>query len=171
MLKTACILLLLSTPALAQTVSPGEAKRRMDSRYGFRDLRFETDTVAVPGLRYVFNDGPVRIYHRPADTLAVGAARLASLSYGFVAGKLSQVTLMTHGLDNTRTLREAFQALYGEGCTVCGPAYLWGSSRERILIIIHPISGDGTFTIYSKPMAKVEEVARRHANQKAATGL
>lgn len=166
-----CALLLLASPVFAQQVSAGESKRRMDAKYGFRDVRFETDTTAIPGLKHVFTIAPVRYYHRAADTLKVGAAQLASISYGFVGGKLSEVVLQTKGGFNTTPIREAFQAQYGEGCTVCGPNYYWGSNKERIEIRINPISQDGTFTIYSKALAKREKAERQQLGKKAASDL
>lgn len=165
------ILLSSSVSVLAQHVSANEAKRRMDVKYGFRTARFETDTSALNPRRFVFAVGPVRYYERPSDTLQVGSAHLASILYGFVTGKLAEVSLSTTGLENTVPLREAFQAQYGEGCTICGPSFLWGSDTERIEIEVKPISGDGVFSIYSKALRKKVLAERKKAGQQAARDL
>ncbi len=163
----------IAASAHAQRVSPSESKRRMDAKYGFRDLRFETDTTAISGLKRAFTTGATVFYRRPADNLTVGTATLKSLLYGFVNGKLSRIALETQSVINTTPVREAFQAEYGEGCTVCKTFgdYYWGSDKERISLTINPISGDALLFIYSKPMAKLEDAAKKKAALKATSDL
>ena len=157
----------------AQTVGAGEAKRRMDAKYGFRDVRFEVDTTSIPGLRRAFVLPPNVFYTRPADNLTVGEAKLHTILYGFVNGKLSQIVLETKTLVNTNPVREAFQAEYGTGCTVCTGMgdYYWGSDKERISIDVNAVTGDGRVVIRSKAMAKVENDAAKQAAKKAASDL
>lgn len=173
MLKPAVLVILFSSSVLAQNVSPGESKRRMDAKYGFRDVRFEADTASIPGLKRAFAVGPTLFFRRPADNLTVGGAQLQSLLYGFVDGKLSQVSMETKTVLNTTPVRQAFQAEYGEGCTVCRGMgdYYWGSDKERISITVNPVTGDGLIIIRSKSMAKLEDVATKKAAKKAASDL
>jgi len=169
-----CLLFVFAAlPGFAQRVNPNEAKKKMDAKYGFREVRFEADTTTISGLQRAFKTGVTVYYRRPADNLTVGTATLASIYYGFVEGKLAEVLLETKGFENTNAVREAFQAEFGEGCSVCGGRgdYYWGSDKERITIDVDTANGDASIMIVSKPMLKATAVATKKAGKKAASDL
>lgn len=112
-------LLLCANHCFAQTDAqefPGylanPTSANMELRYRFRDLRFETDTAQITGLR-IMQPGDIMYYTRPADKLMVGGAAV-TIVYGFVQGKLATVHLTSITPDGTTKLLAAIVALYGQ---------------------------------------------------------
>lgn len=166
------ILLLAALPSLAQHVSPNESKRRLDAKYGFRDVRFETDTASISGLQRAFTSGVTTFYERPTDSHTVGTTTLDHIYYGFVEGRLAEVVLRSTIQNNGFDLVKAYQAEYGEGCTVCSQGdYYWGSDKTRLSIQLNRAAGDVRVRMWSKAMEKVEDAAAKKAGKQAARDL
>jgi len=109
----------------------------LDKEYGFRGLKFETDTSAVPGrvpVRWesVTDDIiPPRVldgtYVRPTDTLTAWGYPVRRLAYTFYRGKLSCVFITVQGDEVLSNIVKAMQASYGEGQGTLGR-----ESNERL---------------------------------------
>ena len=91
--------LCLSWAAAAQSVAD------LDTKFGFRDVKFETDTSAIEGLAPAESTASKYTATRPADVRKVGKATINSITYGFFEGKLYEVTLVAKGLTNSHALR------------------------------------------------------------------
>jgi hypothetical protein len=104
----------------------------LDKEYGFKGLKFETDTSAVPGLVPVRWESvtddiiPPRIlsgtYTRPTDTLTAWGYPVQRIAYTFYRGKLSCVFVTVQGEETLSNIVRAMQASYGEGEGTLGRA-------------------------------------------------
>ncbi len=103
---------LLGGAAHAQSVGD------LDTKYGFRDLKFETDTSAIEGLQLGEATAAKLLATRPTDAMKVGKATISRIEYGFYMGRLFEVTLITKGLTNSHELREVLESQFGEGALV-----------------------------------------------------
>lgn len=108
--------LLLGLAAQAQSV------KDLDEKYGFRDLKFGTDTTEVKDLVAVERHGGRVLYSRPSDKMTIGEATLNKITYTFDNGKLVSINLITNrtasqknNFANSRALRNALEGQYGEG--------------------------------------------------------
>lgn len=127
------ILLLSVASANAQSFA---GRRKMDEKYGFRDVRFESDSTSISGLKHAFDQRGERYYERPTDNLHIGEAELKAIYYVFVNGKLSEVDLMIEGATNTNAVYAALKEEYGPVYTIpySGGQMGWTSGTEQILL-------------------------------------
>lgn len=84
----------------------------LNLKYGFRDVRFDTDTTHIPDLRRYVEDGLV-FYRRTSDKPFVGAARV-DIRYHFTKGRFSSVSITTSNQDDSAALLAALYAMYGK---------------------------------------------------------
>jgi hypothetical protein len=129
----------LAVMALLAGCSTSTPLPALDEEYGFKGLKFETDTSAVPGLVPVRWESvtddiiPPRIldgtYIRPTDTLTAWGYPVRRIAYTFYRGKLSCVFITVQGGEIFSNIVRAMQASYGEGEGTFGLA-----SNERLWI-------------------------------------
>ncbi len=127
-------LLTLAAALLVAGAAHAQSAAALDTKYGFRDLKFETDTSAIEGLVRVEATPLKLIASRPTDSHKVGSATIARIDYGFYQGKLYEVTLTTKGLVSSHALREALESQYGEGKLVAtmGQDRNWDGQEVRL---------------------------------------
>jgi hypothetical protein len=165
-------LLLLASLVVGSAKAQSLAGRRaMDEKYGFRDVRFETDSTAIPGIKHAFDAGVRRFYTRPTDKLRIGDGELEALYYVFVSGKLSEVVLSMDGTTNANAVYGALKAEYGTP-NVMGSEHagVWNSSSSLITYDRRP-GGKVDVHFSSKAMEKVRREATKDAGKKAASDL
>ncbi len=162
-LMTLAIALLLGGAAHAQKSAPAPISPALDEKYGFRDLKFETDTSAVEGLT-VGEATPLRLVaQREADSKKVGAATLNKIDYAFYQGKLYEVTLVTKGLTNSHALREVLESQYGEGALVsaAGQDRNWDGKLVRLTYREDPAFHNATVRFTCKKLEEQLKAAQK----------
>jgi hypothetical protein len=141
----------------------------LDTKYGFRDLAFETDTSAIEGLTLGESSNFKLLAQRPADNKKVGGATISKIEYSFFQGRLYEVTLTTKGLVNSHALREALEGQYGEGelVSTAGQDKNWIGKRVRLTYREDPAFHNGVVRFTCKKLA--EELAKSQKSGKKAS--
>jgi hypothetical protein len=84
----------------------------LDAKNGFRDLKF--GSAPTKDMELVRVDGEARIYQRPHDALEIGDGKCKRILYVFDKNRLHGVSVTTEGRNNSRAVRDALYAAYGE---------------------------------------------------------
>jgi hypothetical protein len=131
-----CYLICLGLLASCSTATPLPA---LDAEYGFKGLKFETDTTTLTGLSPIWWESvtddvvPHAVvsftYTRPADTLTAWGYPVQRIAYTFYKGKLSCVFVTVKGEATFDHIVKAMQAVYGAGEGTFGLA-----TNERLWI-------------------------------------
>jgi hypothetical protein len=167
------LLLTLAVAALAGGAARAQSAADLDTKYGFRDLKFETDTTAIEGLERV-EATPLKLTaKRPADALKVGKATISSITYSFYQGKLYEVTLLTKGLVNSKALREALESQYGEGTPINAVSQDrdWNAKQVRLTYREDPAYHNGTIRFTHKKLNEQLQQAQKSVKKAAASDL
>lgn len=154
---------------LASLSALGQGRKALEEKYGFRDLKFETDTSSAKGLRLMAADGRDAYYSRPSDELKIGAARLKEIVYGYSSGRLATVRAVTVSGDG-EALKSALLAQYGRPWVSSnyGKSCMWGS-KSVTLSYEENSAGGADMLMLSKPMREGRQLSEREAG-KAAKG-
>ena len=161
------ILFLLAAGLLSATSVAAQSVTDLDTKYGFRDLKFETDTSAIEGLALSEQKSFRLLAERPDDSRKVGKATLNKIEYGFFQGKLYEVTLVTKGLVNSKALREALESQFGEGTLVsaAGQNRNWVGKRVRLTYREDPAFHNATVQFthiqLAQELAKAEKSVKK----------
>lgn len=135
----------------------------LDTKYGFRDLKFETDTSAIEGLAPGEATSFKLLAGRPADNKKVGTATLSRIDYGFFQGRLYEVTIVTKGLINSHALREVLESQYGEGAlvSVAGQDRNWDGKLVRLTYREDPAFHNATVRFTHKKLYEQLQAAQK----------
>jgi len=165
-LLTFAAALLTSGAVWAQSVAD------LDTKYGFRDLKFETDTSAIDGLVPGEATAVKLLATRPDDSKKIGQATLNSITYGFYQGKLYEVTIVTKGLTNSHALREVLEGQYGEGALVsaAGQDRNWDGKQVRLTYREDPAYHNSTVRFTHKKLNEQLTAAQKSV-KKASSDL
>lgn len=149
--------LCLSWAAAAQSVAD------LDTKFGFRDVKFETDTSAIEGLAPAESTASKYTATRPADVRKVGKATINSITYGFFEGKLYEVTLVAKGLTNSHALRDALEGQFGEGTLVsaAGQDRNWDGKLVRLTYREDPAFHNSTVKFVHKKLNEKQQAAQK----------
>jgi hypothetical protein len=165
------LFLLCSLVAQAQkNKSLVPSPRALDEKYGFRDVRFETDTTAITGLKLLSRDKETSFYLRPSDSKKIGEAELNTIVYAFYKGHLMCVMLKAKGEENATTLLDVFTAQYGapQKTGAYLVKYQWDGQKSYIMYESSKANGETTIRLYSRIMAK-QMVADQKEKAKSAS--
>ncbi|MCG3149646.1 MAG: hypothetical protein PCFJNLEI_03111 [Verrucomicrobiae bacterium] len=153
-------------------VKPGSLAY-LDSQYGFRDLKFEQELAACPGMTLVEDSGDLKFYARPADALEQGGVKLKSIEYSFYKGKLANVMLTVAGGVDPTPLFKSLQTDYGtaqQSPNKPGKFYWFG--KKVVVDYIGEGAGRGTVGMWAnlcKPSKKL--TARSESKSRQALTL
>lgn len=157
------LLTLLAATLLTAGGAYAQSADALDAKYGFRDLKFETDTSAIEGL--VFGEAtPLKLLaSRPSDARKVGAATISRIDYGFYQGRLYEVTLVTKGLTNSHALREVLEGQFGEGTLVSAVAQdrNWDGKQVRLTYREDPAFHNATVRFTCKQLNDQLQAAQK----------
>ena len=177
-MKPTCLPLLLSAVALLLVFHPkavlaqnGPGRRKMDEKYGFRDVRFETDSAAISGLQHAFDQAGLRYYERSSDNLHIGGAEVSNIYYAFAAGKLCQVALFVDGVANSNAIYEALKEEYGPIYQLVGQPDKGWTSNAEVISMERRVGGRTIIRFASRKMKDLERQAGKLAAKKAAGDL
>ncbi|RSK39564.1 hypothetical protein [Hymenobacter perfusus] len=165
-----CLWALAATAAVAQT--PPASTKVLDERYGFRGVRFESDTSALPDRTLAEVGGTTRFYRRTGEVKQLGEGEVSSIRYGFYKGKLALVILETRGITNSRAILAAIQQQYGAG-TRSSPfrqRYAWNGKAVTMSYDENAASNDATIFISSKKLRAQQLKAEYDAAKKLSPG-
>jgi hypothetical protein len=159
-MKSAIALLATLWCLLPSAAQAGDLQA-LDAENGFRDARFGAKRDALLGMQLLSESGAAgtQLYVRPAESLALGDARLDGVTYGFYRDQLYYVAIFTSGAHNTQSVLESFKAAYGPGTAVPGDAveFVWQGSRVLLHFRQDPATGVGMAALTSLTLdAKVK---------------
>ncbi|WP_026463957.1 hypothetical protein [Adhaeribacter aquaticus] len=131
----------------------GQSLRKLDQKFGFRDVTFETDLSSFKNLKLVEElSESVKIYRRPDDKKVVGSANLSDIQYLFKDGKLSSVMLLSKGTRNNQNLLSYLRSMYGKGNRPDPKKanYFWYGLKTTVSYAVDPETGQARAFIDSK---------------------
>ena len=99
----------LVLPPASPTGSP------QDKWSGFRGLKWGTNIADAPGMVLIEDHPDAKYYRREGEKLAIGAAQLTEVTYGFYKGRFHYVSIQAEGFSAWVALRDAVFATYGKG--------------------------------------------------------
>jgi hypothetical protein len=173
--KQLLLIYLLFTSLLTFGQAAAGTLEKLDEKYGFRDVKFETPVAKVPGLKLYYNDVKrhTKIYKRPTDKMMIGKYSLASVEYEFYKGVLSSVTIRTKGYINSTGVLKAFQELYGPGSqdNEYIEEYRWSTEKVLMNYEQNSITDDAIIYIWSVPMMDKSREDEAVDAQKATSDL
>ncbi|GAB2954557.1 hypothetical protein GCM10027048_20010 [Hymenobacter coalescens] len=146
---------------------------KLDTKYGFRDLKFGTTVASVKGLALLESKGGMRVYTRVTDSKKVGNFQVSRILYYFYRGQLSSIRLDTKGYLNSRGVLAAFQGLYGPGeqDNEYIEEYSWVGDRVVMNYEENSVSNNATIYLFSRSMLERQRVDEEKAAQKAGADL
>lgn len=161
----------LTGPAAVAQQAASDIKT-LDERYGFRGVRFESDSSALPDRVLAEVGGTTRYYRRTTEVKTLGEGELAAVRYGFYKGKLALVILETKGLANSRAVLAAIQQEYGPG-TRSSPfmqRYSWRGKAVTLSYDENTASNDAIIFLSSKKLRAQQLKAEYDAAKKLSPG-
>ncbi|MBC7449602.1 MAG: hypothetical protein H7330_16240 [Hymenobacteraceae bacterium] len=156
-------LLTLATALLTVGAAHAQSVADLDTKYGFRDLKFETDTSAIEGL-VPSEATPLKlIASRPADAKKIGGATISRIDYGFYQGRLYEVAIVTKGVTNSHALREVLESQFGEGTLVsaAGQDRNWDGKLVRLAYREDPAFHNATVRFTHKKLNEQLQTAQK----------
>lgn len=104
-------------PKTPKSTTPPKTKPKalQDKWAGFRGLKWGTNIAKAPGMVLMEDAGDSKFYRREGDKLAIGAAKLERVAYGFYQERFDFVVIEAEGLLNWIPLKDAVFAMYGKG--------------------------------------------------------
>jgi hypothetical protein len=158
-------LLLLTLTASAQNV------KRLDEKYGFRNVVLESDTSAFDDLVLVSEDIHNRIYTRTGDDLKIADYDLEGIFYQFYKGKLSIITIATKGNTNSSGALAILKSMYGSGQQPNRyiEKYYWRGQRVYMGYEQNSATKDAKISIFSLPLNARIESDQKNSAAKAAS--
>lgn len=105
---------------------------------GFGGLTWSAPRTEIEYLRYKDTDSAgMSIYVKPDHEPFFGQARLTSVEYGFIDGRLASVTLRVDSLLQYLLMKEEAFRLYGKGIELAGRegSYVWTGDNTEISLI------------------------------------
>ena len=116
----------------------------LDSRYGFRELRFGSTINGNKSFVYDGAFGPQKNYIRKTDKLLVGEAKIDDIVYRTFQGKFIGVEIHTT-VNNANDLLTALAELYGQPSKTIelnalsgSKAFEWNGRKARIKAVCFP---------------------------------
>lgn len=122
---------------------------------GFRGIKWETDIKALPDMICAEGQGDTEFCTRQNDEMAIGAAELDRIEYGFHGGKFFTVLIKYHSSSNYFNLKDAFVRQYG-GCyqpNLTKEECYWNGSNVDIVLRHNSVIHIGSVTYTYKPIA------------------
>jgi hypothetical protein len=110
----------------------------LDAKYGFRDLKFDSDFDSNGGFLKIgeIGDGGLIAYSRPLDSLRIGEADLSGITYSFYRNKFHSVHLNVVDEGEFNRLAEVLLKAYGrpQSFTEGVDTYLWQGALTSIFL-------------------------------------
>lgn len=129
--------LLLAGLLLSGLGAHAQTSPRVDTDYGFHDVKLGSATSAHPEMIYAGlgkdNDPDLRYYERRGELLAFEGVPLISVRYAYYKGKLGSISLEANTAHKV-ALRKAVLARYGK--SIRWPkAYEWNGQHATIVLL------------------------------------
>lgn len=147
------------------------SKADLDSKYGFRDLKFGSGVTSDSVL--IEDGGGFKCYQRPSDALSVGDAILKELRYCYYNNELLVVMIETEGISNSQAFLAVLSAAYGDGYQ--GNKYIekyyWWGELVTLSYDRNSITDDSLVIMSSKAISKKMSDDKKATAEKAAGEL
>ena len=133
----------------------------LDSRYGFRDLKFEQSVESSKDMVLVEDDGDLKFYTRKNDNLELGGAKLKLIEYGFYKGKFATVTITADGEADAAALLKSLETDYGPARKSPRNVtkYYWFGQKVLVDYMSYA-PGRASAAMWSKPLQALQQTAK-----------
>lgn len=167
MLKWVFIVLLLAWPTSAGSLAD------LDSKYGFRDIKFGSHIDSLSGFTLEEVSGDKSFYIRKSDSLKIGPAPLKFIGYTFYKGRFLSVMFESKGLENSSRLFEVLSLAYGEPRQPNEfiKEYFWLGKRVSGFYEYSDIHEKGTVFFSSRDIQSEMDADNLRASKKAVSDL
>ena len=157
------VFILLSLTSISQSVS------KLDEKYGFREMKFETSLTSFKNLVKVQEN----FYASTTENLTLGNYKLSQIAYGFYKGRLFSIIIMTKGLTNSSGVLKILQQAYGTGYkdNEYLESYIWRGEKVKMTYEENSITSDATIIMWSKKLWDLKTSEEEKANSEAAKKL
>ncbi len=171
--------MILSFLFLAINANARGSLKDLDSKYGFRDLKFGMQVKDLPKVFLkISEDSGFSVYTRPTDKMQVGRAKLTELKYMFFDGAFCAVGLKTASSEDTSNLFASIVETYGPWKRIIsyvnfnntfgfqiipstGKDYYWETDNIIMHFMTSPSVDEGTLTIWSKKYIELWQERKR----------
>jgi hypothetical protein len=169
-LSLTAICLVSVLPAAAQEPGTLEA---LSEKYGFRDAHFEAPLSSFKDMVLLDPRKSSKVYYRRSDSRKIGGAEVKGIYYTFYKGRLSSVSIITKGIEDSRALLAALQAQYGPGeqANERIEKYEWPANRVKMVYDQNIITDDATVLLISTYMAHQQGADNAAAAKRAGSDL
>ena len=145
---------LLLALLLAPLLCFAQSTKELDTKNGFRDLKFGSPIEQLQGATLLKEKGQQKTYSRSTDALKVGEAVLSGIYYTYYKGRLLSVRLVCPDADNGRTMMDAFVMQYGPGHQSNKYIEDYGWSGQIVtMVYIQNVAGRSILEMESKSIA------------------
>ena len=166
------ILFFFAMSAFAQDpmYAPTPSEKNLDTKYGFRDAKLETDLSQFSDLELVDEQGQTKFYTRASDELSVGEYAIEQIIYAFYKNKLQLISIRTKGSHNSRGLLQVLRSQYGYGSQPNRymDKYIWSAKKTQLVYDENSLTNDADIIIVSKPLTRIRDKEEAEAAKKAA---
>jgi hypothetical protein len=106
----------------------------------FRGIKWQQPLNTLTGMEELYRDDESRQIAcvRIGEDMTFGGARLSSVEYVFVDGKLSTVSVVVKGVKEAKSLLEEAKALYGKESVKNGGDYYWRFTDVAVMFSEEP---------------------------------
>ena len=136
----------------------------------FRDMRFcRTISEYSSKLEIVEDDGNLKFYKNPKESLKIGRAKLTSITYGFYDDVFFSVMIKFENYGNSRALLDAMKYRYGEPDKPNRymERYYWHGEDVSISFDYREITRRGEVYIMYKPLSERMKQSNSRAAENA----
>lgn len=147
---------------------------KLDAVPGFRGLAFGTDFATVKkGFEVEQDRGPLVIYKKSGEKLALGPVLLETVLYYVFEGKFYGVALHTNDGQDSLNLQSVLIAAFGPGKTSAqsGPGMLWLGRKVGAIFEVNTSTGDGNAFLFDQSLHDAYLKSESAAAAKAASAL
>ncbi|MDR2779615.1 MAG: hypothetical protein LBB28_00655 [Synergistaceae bacterium] len=114
----------------------------------FRGIKWQQRLDSLTGMEELYRDDESHqiACYRKGEDMTFGGARLSSIEYIFVDGKLSNVSVVVKGENEAKSLLEEASALYGKETVKNADDYYWRFTDVAVMFSKEP--GDQSVLFY-----------------------
>ena len=122
---------------------------------GFGDIKWGTDLSTLKNMKFLRVDpsyGGIDIYVRAEEVSGIGRASLKSIEYQFRKWKFSGVCIITDGVSEYKSLKEAVFEVFGKGNKPYTDQeyYVWDGESTLMALELYPVGKRGLFWMMCK---------------------
>lgn len=164
------VLLLASTAYVSQAQNGEMDRAKIDSKFGFRDVKLESplSLFAKKQLVKIEEQPNTKYYKSKIENLKLGDYALKDITYVFFKDTLAEIMIQTKGYINSDGLLKIIKETYGQGFQSNRyiERYLWSGDKSTIYYDQNSVTHDALLTISSTAMMLKMQESETERNKK-----